>query len=312
MEEADAGHGHGDAVLVAGGDDVVVLHGAAGLGDVLDAEGGGDVDVVAEGEEGVRGEADLAEGVEVVASVGLGHLDDGSIEVGVEGAAFVGGHGVEASLDEADAGVDPVLALEAGLEGERGDGGGSAEPPGLELAGGELDAVEARLLAGADADELAVEGEGDRVGLGVLAGDGGEEEVAPFLGRDVGGGDDAVEVGGDEGAVVAALDEADAEDLPVLERCRARLVVRRDPDADELARLFRGEHPERVLVEARRDDAVRDLLLQDLCRGEVDDVRERDEVAERAQRVCLAGADVRGREWGQLGLADLVHGALRV
>ncbi len=54
MEQSHAGERHGDAVLVAGHDDVVVAHRAAGLGYVLHAALVGTLDVVAEGEEGVR------------------------------------------------------------------------------------------------------------------------------------------------------------------------------------------------------------------------------------------------------------------
>ena len=50
------GEGHGDAVAIAGLDDVVVADGAAGLGDVGDAALLGALDVVAEGEEGVGAE----------------------------------------------------------------------------------------------------------------------------------------------------------------------------------------------------------------------------------------------------------------
>ena len=55
VEQADAGEGHGDAVLVAGLDDVVIPDGAAGLGDELHAGLVGPLDVVAKGEESVTG-----------------------------------------------------------------------------------------------------------------------------------------------------------------------------------------------------------------------------------------------------------------
>ena len=53
VEEADAVHGHGHAVAPRAGQHGLVLHRAAGLDDVLDAELGGDVHVVREGEERV-------------------------------------------------------------------------------------------------------------------------------------------------------------------------------------------------------------------------------------------------------------------
>ena len=53
VEQAHAGEGHGDAVFVAGHDDMVVTYRAACLGDVLHATLVGTLNVVAEGEEGV-------------------------------------------------------------------------------------------------------------------------------------------------------------------------------------------------------------------------------------------------------------------
>ena len=54
MEQADARESHGDAILVARGNDMVITHGAAGLGNVLHAALVCPLNVVAEGEESVR------------------------------------------------------------------------------------------------------------------------------------------------------------------------------------------------------------------------------------------------------------------
>ena len=53
MEQAQAGHGHGDIVFIARFDDIVVADRAAGLGDVVDAAAMGPFNVVAKGEEGI-------------------------------------------------------------------------------------------------------------------------------------------------------------------------------------------------------------------------------------------------------------------
>ena len=65
MEEADVGHRHSDAVLVAGGDDIVVADRAAALRDVGDAALMGTLHVVAEREERVRAERDARDRAEV-------------------------------------------------------------------------------------------------------------------------------------------------------------------------------------------------------------------------------------------------------
>ena len=54
VEQPHAGEGHRDAVLVARFDHVVVTHGAASLRDVFHTTLVRPLDVVAEGEEGIR------------------------------------------------------------------------------------------------------------------------------------------------------------------------------------------------------------------------------------------------------------------
>ena len=64
MEQPQAAEGHGDAVLVAGINDLLVTDGTAGLHDGGHAGAAGTLDVVAEGEEGIRAQAhagDLAQ-----------------------------------------------------------------------------------------------------------------------------------------------------------------------------------------------------------------------------------------------------------
>ena len=53
VEKTDAGECHGDAVLVAGLNHIVVAHRASSLGDVQNATLVGALDVVAKGEEGI-------------------------------------------------------------------------------------------------------------------------------------------------------------------------------------------------------------------------------------------------------------------
>ena len=53
MEQTHAREGHGDAVFVAGLDDVVVANAATGLCNIFHATLVGSLDIVAEGEEGI-------------------------------------------------------------------------------------------------------------------------------------------------------------------------------------------------------------------------------------------------------------------
>ena len=65
MEQPQAAEGHGDAVLVAGIDDLLVADGAAGLHDGGHAGAAGALDVVAEGEESVRTKANTGHLAEI-------------------------------------------------------------------------------------------------------------------------------------------------------------------------------------------------------------------------------------------------------
>ena len=71
---AHAGEHHGDAVLVGGGDDLVVAHRAARLDDGGGAGLDGREQAVGEGEEGVRGD-DRALGQRLGQAGGLGGVD---------------------------------------------------------------------------------------------------------------------------------------------------------------------------------------------------------------------------------------------
>ena len=59
VEQSHASECHGNAVLVAGHDDMVVTHAAASLSNVLYATLVGTLNVVTEGEEGIRAESHL-------------------------------------------------------------------------------------------------------------------------------------------------------------------------------------------------------------------------------------------------------------
>ena len=64
MEQAHAGEGHDDAVLVALFDDQVITDGAAGLGDVLDTGSDTTLDGVGEGEEGIGAQSNSITGIQ--------------------------------------------------------------------------------------------------------------------------------------------------------------------------------------------------------------------------------------------------------
>ena len=116
VEQSHAGEGHGHTVLITALDDQIVADGAAGLGDILDARLLGALDVVAEGEEGIRAEGHAVDGVQV-----------GSLLLTGEGSGLGGevllpvAVGGDILLVLVDVAVDHVIAVGAtdcGQEGE--------------------------------------------------------------------------------------------------------------------------------------------------------------------------------------------------
>ena len=66
MEQPDAAERHGNAVLIAGVNDLLVADRAAGLDNGGHAGAAGTLDVVAKGEEGIRAQADTGNVAQVL------------------------------------------------------------------------------------------------------------------------------------------------------------------------------------------------------------------------------------------------------
>ena len=159
-------HGHGHVVFVGRLDDIVIADGAAGLGDVGHAALVGALDVVAEREEGVGAEGDASF-----------FLEPGLLLFTREDGRFLGEDALPVvRLEEvfpllADVDIDGVVAVRAAdfrLERQIEDLRALAQEPVVGLRASEARAVDAALLAGADADGLAVLRVADGVGLRVL------------------------------------------------------------------------------------------------------------------------------------------------
>lgn len=81
-----------------------------------------------------------------------------------------------------------VCSLRPLLEGQRKHARVVSEPPDVSFGAREAGAVDARLLAGANANNGATEGIGDAVGLGVFEGESGNDEVGEGRRRELQGG----------------------------------------------------------------------------------------------------------------------------
>ena len=162
MEQPQAAEGHGDAVLVAGVDDLLVADGAAGLHDGGHAGAAGALDVVTEGEESVRTKAHTGH----LAEVSLLFL--GGQRLGLAGE----GLGPDIITDDvlrgiADVNINGVVAV--GLchivaEGQVQHLVHVAQLPVICLLTGQTGAVDAALLACTHADGLAIVGVAHAVG----------------------------------------------------------------------------------------------------------------------------------------------------
>ncbi len=178
-----------------------------------------------------------------------------------------------------------------------------AQPPDVRLVARQAGAVDAALLARADADALAAPGVADRIGLGVFESDQRDHKVAlRVVGQGFAVGDDVLEKGVVDLELVAPLLKGDPEDVLVLDRRGG--VIRIDSD-DVVAALALGlQHFERLVGIAGRDDAVGHLARKQLGGLHVAGVGERDPVAVGGHAVGAARARVSARDRAEL---EVVH-----
>ena len=312
MEQADTGEGHGDAIAVAGGDDMVVADAAAGLSHILHTRLVGAFDVITEGEEGVRAKAYAG----VAGYPGSFLLT--CERFGAFGEELLpGAVGEDIVMIVGDVDVDGVVAIsttDAGHERQAHHLGMLTQPPNVGLLTGEARAVDAALLSGTDTDGLPVLDVADAVALRVLERDEGDDQVTTLvLGEVLGhGGDVGKERGIVEADLIAALFEGDAEHLLALDGLGA--VGRIDLDDVVRALPLLAKDLECLIGVGRCDDTVADLTLDEEGCGTVAGVGEGDEVAVGTHAVSTAGTSIgRGdRRELEVDIVDPVDLAQRV
>ena len=223
VEQTYARKGHGNAVPVAGHDDMVVAYRAASLGDELHATLVGTLNVVAEGEEGIRAQSHLGVlGYPLFLFCQRQHL-------GLFGEELLPGtvaqHIVVLVLRDVHInGVVAVGTADALLEGQCKHLRMLAQPPDVGLVASQTGAMDAALLSGTNADGLSVLDVAYRVRLGVLQRDKCNNQVALGLGRErlVLGGDILKQGRVVQLAFVASLFEGPANALLGLDGCKPR------------------------------------------------------------------------------------------
>lgn len=328
VKQADALLDKGDAQALSSLEDGRVVLAAGGSSDVLDTRASSAENVVDEGEllkkrvsrrssgfingikgqtyESIAGNRNTSQLLHPSLALlgGKGRRD--LVKDGLKGLALSAVLG-ELAADEKVNCVGLVGPLGALLPLDAQDALVEAHPPVVGLVAGEAGAVDAGLLAGAEANDLAVESVADRVALRVLEGDGGDGEIAGgALGQcaAVLGGDDGVEaLGGRNLDVVAVLLECDAVDGTRLGL--ARVVLGVDLQDEVLAALLLLEDLERGVFVTGGNDTVRDLLGDDAGGGDVDNVGEGNDVAEAAHAVGATSAGIGLREARRLDAGDV-------
>ena len=164
MEQPDAAERHGDAVLVAGVNDLLVADGAAGLDDGRHAGAAGTLDVVAKGEERVRAQADARYMAQVLFLL-FGGQRRGLLGKGL-GPDIVANDILRGVADVNINGVVPVGLCHIIAERQVEHLVHVAQLPVVGFLAGQTGAVDAALLAGAHADGLTIIGVAHAVGLG--------------------------------------------------------------------------------------------------------------------------------------------------
>ena len=183
VEQTHAGEAHSNAVLVAAFDYVVITNGSAGFCDVGNAGSARTFDVVAEGEECVGSQSHAGDAVKVSLLFFLGQFFRTGGEVILP---YIVAQNVFALIG--DVNIDDIVTVgsaESGQEGESQYLGMTAEVPDVSLVAGQSGAVDSGLLTCAYTDRLTVNGEAYGIGLGVLEGDEGNDQVENGLFGDV-------------------------------------------------------------------------------------------------------------------------------
>ena len=182
MEETNAGEGHGDAVLVASHDDMVVANGTSGLGDELHTALVSSLHVVTEWEESVA-----AQGYARVLGNPLLFLfarEHFGLHLEELLPLALGQHVVVVVRDVDVDGVVAVGAADAVDEWQCHHFRMLAQPPDVGLVASQTSAVDAALLSGSDTDGLSVLDVADGVGLRVFQRDERNDEVAACVLRE--------------------------------------------------------------------------------------------------------------------------------
>lgn len=311
VEETEGGVGNDHIMGIGSSNDEVILDGSGGGSNVLDTGLLGAVDVVGEGEEGVGGDDDILELLHVSSTL-LGSESSGDvIELGLPGSTLLTLANLVEDVEVNGVGLVSTLGLLLELKVQ--DLGVVAQPPVVGLVTSKTGAVDTGLLAGAETDDHSVLGVADRVRLGILEGDGGDNQIADGrLGQVLVLGDEVLEERGIDLDVVTLLLHGETIDLAGLDLLG--LVIGVHLEDGVLAALLLLQELQSIGIIGGGNDTVRDLAGDDLGSDQVDSRGDGDPVTEGRHAVSTTGTGIGRGDGGkgELEVIDLVDLLLNI
>mmetsp|Transcript_17316 Transcript_17316/g.34466 ORF Transcript_17316/g.34466 Transcript_17316/m.34466 type:complete len:323 (-) Transcript_17316:1060-2028(-) len=294
VEQSHSSVHHDHPVLLARCVDRPVLHAPTRLYDVADPHLGSVIDGVPERKERVAAHGDARRLLHELVLIALLEWLRHGLELCLPAHPLLRR---EVPLDVPDAGVDAILSLDSRFKLQREHLGVLAHVPRGDLASGEFDAVNARLLSGADSHHHTVLGEPNGVGLGVFDADGGDYHVpGDVVGNGVRAVHDVHVVARDDG-VVTFLGKSHAVNLPVFHLGGG--VSFGGFENNEFPPLLGFENCQRLRGVPRRHDTVADFLFEDHRRLLVHDVAHRRKIPEGTHGIGVSRPQICEGHWSE-------------
>ena len=311
VEQTHAGECHGNAVLVASVDNMVIANATASLGHILDTALVSTLDVVAEGEEGIATETYIG-----VLSQPLLHflLGERFGTLGEELLPFAIAQNILALGTDVDInGVVAVGTTDTGYEGEVHHLGMLTQPPDVGLIASQTGAMDTALLTGTDTDGLTVLNIADAIALCVFQCNQCDYQVTTsLLGKGlVLCGDILEQCGIGQVYLVATLLESDTEAVLALDGSRSVLGIYLDDIVCTLALCL--QHLKSLGSIARSNDTIAHLTVDKTGCSLIAHIAQGNEVAIRTHAVSTTSTSIgrcNGSEWQRsvVNKVDLLQG----
>mmetsp|Transcript_6765 Transcript_6765/g.15424 ORF Transcript_6765/g.15424 Transcript_6765/m.15424 type:complete len:299 (-) Transcript_6765:1036-1932(-) len=291
VEQSNTRHRHFHAIIITTLRNLRILNTSTWLGHIRNTHLGSVIDRIPKGEERIRTNRNTTRLLHKLILLTRGKWFGDGIKLCLPPRAFLIG---KVSLNVPHTGIDAILSFHALLEFKAQHLGMLTEVPSRDLAAGELDAIDARLLSGAYADHHAVLGKSHRVGLRVLDANARHDHVAngafgqcidSSLGNNI-----LRHVLFRNNDIVPLLTKCHSIHLTILDRIRHK--VRLGFQHNKLATLLGFQNGQRLGSISRRDDTIAHLLLQNHGRVLIDNVAHCGEISKGTHGIGISRTKV--------------------